>query len=167
MMAKTTTQTASQLDSGATVTISNDRRAFSNINPATRRTIQIAVGSVVPATGEGNYHLQTQFVNFKLRESLYVKDLDETLISVRQMLENTKNKIIFTADDAKYYVHETKKIYPLAKIFNKVYTLLPPNQITVPTEIAISTRWVPNQILTQIQSQNQHPLCTLRLKIEC
>jgi hypothetical protein len=56
------------------------------------------------------------------------------------MLENTKNKIIFTADDAKYYVHETKKIYPLAKIVNKVYTLLPPNQLTVPTEIANSTK---------------------------
>jgi hypothetical protein len=129
-MAKLTVQTKPELDSGATVTMSSTKENFLNLKDGSNQEILLADHSVIKANGEGKYLLKTKFIDFELPNSLYVKSLGDTLISVRHMLDGTDNWVIFTSSKAMYLDTDTNQFYDIATVTNGAYTLLLPESQT-------------------------------------
>lgn len=90
------------IDSGATTHMSYDSRCFQQLNQINLGRITIADGTTIPIRGKGTIVLQvrdgSESFNLKLTDCLYAPDLDTNLISVRKLVETTRNHITFEGE---------------------------------------------------------------------
>lgn len=112
------------IDSGATSHMSNNKSFFSSIRD-TNESVYLADGSRVIASGIGEGQLicevpgENQII--KLKNVLYIPELDDNLISVKKVTENNY-RVIFEEDTCK--ILDKNKVIAIAKNDGSLYRLM-------------------------------------------
>jgi hypothetical protein len=111
------------LDSGATIPISNIRNLFTDVQPANGHVVTVADNRKLAVDGIGKFHLRMGPFTKVVDDSYFISDWGETLVSVSRLLQGGEDCILFNSKGAYYYDHVHALIYLIALNVNHSYQL--------------------------------------------
>lgn len=94
------------LDSGCSNHMTRDKSCFVNLDESVKTEVKMGNGAVTRAHGLGTIGVQTKEDTKFIHDVLFVPDLDQSLLSLGQLLEH---KYALKFDDNECYIYDKKK----------------------------------------------------------